>query len=374
MKSNLLTVLIVLVCLVPAAGQTPVPKTAYFHMKGSIDRTIPVTFDVVKLNDTLYCDFLLKDPTLALQVESTGEIPVFCGKADATGAFTLHRPFKSGKPYIKGKLVNGNKITGVWYSENGKNYTVDLTEATPAGSASLTATYMKDSKPLIAKQKSPSAKIQMALILPQESSNIIISDSLRKVMAEKFSERAGIHETSEAILENIKRVFFTTYISSNEQLYKTNKGMSFQWESLKFMHILHNESNIFSFYIINYAFTGGAHGLETYESSNVDLQTGKEIRFNQIFRDGSQDALKERLTAKLKANFSLKPEQKLTDNGFFTDEIKPGDQFYINGQGIGFIYNHYEIAPYSSGIFFIFLNWDEVRDLIRPDSHVRSLF
>ena len=49
----------------------------------------------------------------------------------------------------------------------------------------------------------------------------------------------------------------------------------------------------------------------------------------------------------------------------FTHEIKPNGNFTVSEQGVTYIYNQYEIAPYSMGAIHVSVPWDEIRDLIR---------
>jgi len=123
---------------------------------------------------------------------------------------------------------------------------------------------------------------------------------------------------------------------------------------------------ILSFYILNYAFTGGAHGLENLDYTNVDLKKGRLIKLDDILPETGKQQLSMLLTRKLKQMNKLTEAQKLSENGYFVDEIQPNENFYLTPYGIGFVYNHYDIAPYSFGATDIFLTADEVRDLIRP--------
>ena len=47
----------------------------------------------------------------------------------------------------------------------------------------------------------------------------------------------------------------------------------------------------------------------------------------------------------------------------FIQEVEPNDNFYITEDGVTFIYNHYEIAPYAMGIIKITIPWNELEGL-----------
>ena len=49
----------------------------------------------------------------------------------------------------------------------------------------------------------------------------------------------------------------------------------------------------------------------------------------------------------------------------FLKEIEPNGNFSISDKGVTYIYNHYEIAPYSMGIIRITIPWEDLNDIIR---------
>ena len=71
--------------------------------------------------------------------------------------------------------------------------------------------------------------------------------------------------------------------------------------------------------------------------------------------------------------YKTKGEAKLSQVGFFVDQITPNRNVYITGNGIGFKYAAYEVAPYSYGLPEVFLSFDKVKDLIRPGTPVYRL-
>jgi hypothetical protein len=166
-------------------------------------------------------------------------------------------------------------------------------------------------------------------------------------------------------ISTIQQRFINNYLSSNKSLYETMPdARSLNWTLLKFMHILYNDNNLLSYYLLNYAYTGGAHGMETHDFTVVSIETGKTLLLNDIFIPGFEAQLTKFLTEKLKVMVGIKSTEKLSDNGFFVDDIAPNTNFYITSNGIGFVYNHYEIAPYVNGPTDIFLPFEEINNLL----------
>jgi hypothetical protein len=163
------------------------------------------------------------------------------------------------------------------------------------------------------------------------------------------------------------QTFRRDYLASNKEIsrrYPDSPLMN--WELLKFVHLICNEKYWVSFYILSYAYTGGAHGLETREYQTIDLKTGKILSLDDILAEGKKQDLAKLLTAKLRKSNKIPESQKLTEAGYFVDEIKPNENYYLIPGGIGFFYNHYDIAPYVAGPEEIFLSMEDIRGILKP--------
>ena len=88
----------------------------------------------------------------------------------------------------------------------------------------------------------------------------------------------------------------------------------------------------------------------------VDLETGKKIACNDVFTKGSEEAL----TVIIKRIIAEKPQ----NFEYFDTEIKPCDNFYFVSDGIIFVYNPYEIAPYFAGVIEIYVPFHEIAPFI----------
>ena len=353
----------------PLSGQVPVPSRAYYHLIGTLAGEIPVTLEMIKAGDTVYCNYELFSNSLQNGeiLVNRGVLPEICGRMDSrTGSFLLFTPFSDREMNIKGSLVNGRKFTGTWQENSRQKYPFEWNETYPEGSVQFNVSYTRESMPLVKKAGSPKAKIAMVLLTPAESSNPVISDSLMKFILEKFANRPIAQTDPQQVLASLKSGFFQSYISTNQSLYEQmpDAGM-LNWESLRFMHIIYNSNHLLTFGILQYAFTGGAHGLETTDFYVINLKTGRQLLLSDLFKEGAEKQLEISLTESMKRVYCKNPGEKLTDAGFFTDEVKPTANFFITSKGIGFHYNQYEIAPYAFGAIVTFLDFSEIRDLLR---------
>lgn len=339
-------------------AQVYLPKKAYIHLVGRIDSDQEITINLVKLNDSLYAD-LVYDSKLC-------NFSVLSGKIDPEGNFLLRYPFCDSGMVFEGRFITRQSLSGTYSSVNGEiSHPFVLVESYPEGSIPLLAYYNHFSLNLVDKPDSPKAETSHCLIIPGESSNPVLSDSLRILMISGFTREPDLQKDPEKAIHSIQQRFINNYLSSNESLYKTMPDAgSLNWTLLKFMHILYNDNNLLSYYILTYAYTGGAHGMETLELTVADTRSGKALTLNDLFKPGYESPLTVLLTQRLKEMVGIDQKEKLTDNGFFVDDVTPNANFYLTGNGIGFVYNHYEIAPYVNGPTDIFLPFEGLKKIL----------
>lgn len=108
-------------------------------------------------------------------------------------------------------------------------------------------------------------------------------------------------------------------------------------------------------------YMGGAHGSQYIAYYNIDTRNGSVIKENKLFKSGTRDKLtqyiKEELTKAL--NTQGDPITLLEP-----DAIVPSDNFYFNNLGIVYVYNSYEVAPYSDGLVEVTLPYAKIKDMI----------
>jgi len=362
MTKGLLTYgFLILILTISVSGQVFLPKKAYMHLVGRIDTDQEITMNLVKVNDSLYADLVFN----ASQCNPS----ILSGKADEKGNFLLKYPFCDTGMVFRGRFVNRQSLSGNYETSNGEViHPFVLVESYPEGSIPLLVYYSTFSRNLVEKPGSPMAAISQCLIIPGESSNPVLSDSLRIRMISGFSGKQDGNRDPEIAISSGKNTFLLNYFSSNESLYKSMPdAATLNWTLLKFMHILYNDNNILTYYLLNYAYTGGAHGMETIDYSVVSTRTGEEITLADIFITGYEPSLSSLLTRKLKEISGISPDAKLSENGFFIDEVVPNSNFYITDIGIGFLYNHYEIAPYVNGPTDILLPFQDLKDILKSE-------
>ena len=121
--------------------------------------------------------------------------------------------------------------------------------------------------------------------------------------------------------------------------------------------------------IVNYiyeldTYDGGAHGLLTKGVLNFSTNTGKKLTLDDVLLQGYEHRLTELLLDKLLKQTASKDINELRAKGYlYSMDMCPSQTYIINDDGITFIYNQYEIAPYAMGMTELQMDWKELNDV-----------
>ena len=124
--------------------------------------------------------------------------------------------------------------------------------------------------------------------------------------------------------------------------------------------------SLWSYAMDVYEYTGGAHGNRYLLIQNYDLQTGDAVSEQDLFIDDYYEPLKVLLLEALIAQTDEAETKKdLRRLGYSVADVVPNENFYVTPDGITYVYNPYEIAPYAMGCIQISIPWDSIRHLLR---------
>ena len=104
-------------------------------------------------------------------------------------------------------------------------------------------------------------------------------------------------------------------------------------------------------------FTGGAHGMywETYLTFNTE--DGMQVKLQDILSEDRLPALRDLIYEKLTENDGFVPDYITPDCELATDNI------VFTDTELTFVYNPYDVAPYSSGLIAIPVTWEEIETI-----------
>lgn len=93
-------------------------------------------------------------------------------------------------------------------------------------------------------------------------------------------------------------------------------------------------------------YSGGAHGISTFEDYIFDLKSKKRIGLKDIVVNGKMNTLKDALWKQ----YEYWCQENDMEPSISKEDFKVSDNFYINQSGgVTFDYQLYELAPYAAG-------------------------
>jgi hypothetical protein len=119
-----------------------------------------------------------------------------------------------------------------------------------------------------------------------------------------------------------------------------------------------NQRDILSISLINYTFSGGAHGLTVIKSATWNTQTGKLYALRDLFQPG----------APYVKTLSDLVEQQIRERDLpLLDEfkgIRPDQDYYIADKALVIYFQLYELTPYVYGFPYFPISVYDIQDIL----------
>ena len=124
--------------------------------------------------------------------------------------------------------------------------------------------------------------------------------------------------------------------------------------------------NILVIKIDNYQYSyGSAHGMQSERFMNYSIADSKMLTADNIFKPGNEQAILDLINAQAKVSY---PEE----GALFAEPIKSLGSVQLEADNVVFIYQPYDVAPYSTGIVRIPVNRYDLQRFLSPET-VRAL-
>src|SRR5699024_1520481 len=112
-------------------------------------------------------------------------------------------------------------------------------------------------------------------------------------------------------------------------------------------------------------YTGGAHNYQHKKYYAFDRQNQKPLHLENLTTIDTVE-LQDLLENQFRKDFDLRAEEEL-DEVLFENELKPGENFRFDKQGIYFVYNPYEVGPYALQDFEVFIPYRALSGTLVPE-------
>jgi len=276
---------------------------------------------------------------------------------------------------FEGTLID-DRFTGSWHDagDEEKVLPFEMKSFYPKGSLPFSVHYLKSDYILDDKNEdSPYADIELVLAWPTGKYFLPeVADSVKKYVLNSFFGKDFKINLPDSMLAVFEKEYYGNFDKQAGELYKKYHKI-FNWEKVISMSVMFNSYYLLTLEYLRYAYSGGSHGITNTSYDVINLRDGSLLKYENVFKDNINDTLSILLTRKLKKDYGLYDTVSLKKAGFFYDTIKPNRNIFVNGNGIGFVYNNYEIAPSSQGTITVFLPFDNIKNLIKKGTPVYPL-
>lgn len=117
--------------------------------------------------------------------------------------------------------------------------------------------------------------------------------------------------------------------------------------------------------VIDY-YEGGVHGIHQQLILNFDRQTGRQLSLADVFVPGYVQPLNSILLKALLEKTGTKTADELRNKGYlYARDMFAPENFALDKEAVSFIYNSYEIAPYSEGLIELTIPYSDLEDILK---------
>jgi hypothetical protein len=160
----------------------------------------------------------------------------------------------------------------------------------------------------------------------------------------------------------VQHTINTTIVDAvNKQLHDQGYPQNPMTDVTAYYELKTNERRVLSLSLMNYAFSGGAHGNTIQHSLTFSTETGKSYSLSELFKPGSDyvTVLSEMIAAELKRReIPLLVEFK---------GIRPDQDFYMADKSLVIYFQVYELAAYVYGFLYFPISLYALQDIIAED-------
>ncbi len=336
----------------------------YKHFQGKLDTTMNITLDLLSQNGIIsgFYYYSFPEPGSPSTLHYGKTIPI---SGTITGIKINFTEFNNEKSRFYGTLNEDNSISGFWQKSSndeavpflvGENYSQG---SIPLSSYSLSAEHLLFNGEN-AEKTSPRAKIKVSVLFPVADRKNRTNDSLNVIISRHILKNNETIGSPEQFIEKLQKSYFNSYIESAEGIANISNTESFNRNKSISMQVAYNENQLLSIIYSKYAKTGNSDGMEMLKYFVFSSKLNREIQIEDIMTDDGLLIIDDLLNKKLRKLNGIQSGENLMDAGFFSETIEHNNNFYINNDGIGFLYNIYEIAPRSFGTTALFISFKEL--------------
>lgn len=225
------------------------------------------------------------------------------------------------------------------------------------------------SRKLIEGKEQPCYDINLQLLLAREENEVarLTNQTICRMFFEKEGDAAKLmNQMADSVANGFAQELMEFYDPENEDASFTS---AYTYEEKGYP--LPNARSGYLVYERNlYSYLGGAHGSTFFQYRNIRLTDGKVMLQSDVFLPGeAEEKVKALIMRQLMEDSDCATVEQLQEETGITmlgDVYINDDNFQLLADGILFLYNIYEIAPYACGPVSVVVPYDQLAPYIQP--------
>ena len=215
------------------------------------------------------------------------------------------------------------------------------------------------------------AKIKIEYIELKNLPNLSAMEKINSKIQKELLRTIGREKNNnnfDALMQN----FIDEYKNFKKEFPESHQ----EWEIERRVDNNFKDDNILSCTISEYSYLGGAHPNTFLTVINFNLNSGEILNLPDILIDEYLDELNNIAEPIFRKEKELTKDINLTEAGFWFDDDKfsVNNNFTIGKDGLTFFYNSYEITAYAFGPTELFIPYNLIKKLIKPDGLLSGFF
>lgn len=173
----------------------------------------------------------------------------------------------------------------------------------------------------------------------------------------------GIPGEGQASVERAVQFFLTSYEETSadfpNQMWEHNGTVDIRFQNDRMVSIRGDQ----------YSYTGGAHPNSETRLVMLSLKDGSVLTVDDLLVDNWQPVIEPLVTEQFRAEQEIPDSLTIAEAGFwgFEDGFVMPENIGVNGMGLVFHYNAYEVGPYAAGPTEFVIPFIEIETLIDTD-------
>lgn len=141
---------------------------------------------------------------------------------------------------------------------------------------------------------------------------------------------------------------------------------AFEWENILQGKVISVFGRYISYELSDFSSAGGAHPSTVLTYAVLDTNTGKQAELSNFIDEKNNSKLTKIIRNTLTQEKNAASYKALRED-FLLKDLEITNNFYADDMGLHFVYNQYDIAPYSEGAQNILVRWDALKDILKPN-------